>query len=425
MEPQTDVLIVGAGAAGLMAARAIVTAGKTCVVVEARNRAGGRIHTVNHHNFQQPVELGAEFIHGDLPLTKRLLNEAGIRWFGTEGDVWKTKNGEWTRNADFADDFTGLETAFASLKEDMPVSAFLEKHVPDPEQRASIKRYTEGYNAASATTASTVALRATLSEQDSEQSRIEGGYGGLIDFFLVDLKKQGVPVHLSSPIGGITWQEGFVEAKGIGNTWTAKKIIVTVPLGLLQQKKIGFHPGLPLIEDAIQWLGFGNVVKVVLRFDTPFWTDKNYTHSRDMGRLHFLLSHEIFPTWWTSFPLPSGQLTGWLAGPDADQFLTSSDEEILEAALAALAALFNISAEGLLKKLIGWQVANWGSDPYSLGAYSFSTVGDLAPKELIREGVANTLFFAGEGLVEGIEAGTVEAALQSGKETANRLLQNF
>lgn len=425
MKPQTDVLIVGAGAAGLMAARALVAAGKTCVVVEARERAGGRIYTVNHPGFDLPIDLGAEFIHGDLPLTKRLLTEADIGWFATEGDVWKTKNGAWTRDADFSGEFTGLETAFAALEEDIPVGTFLEKHVFNPGQQAAIKRYTEGYNAASVTTASTFALRATLAEQDSEQSRVQGGYSGLINFLLDDLKHQGARVHFSSPIDAVYWQEGFVEATGNGIKWTAEKIIITVPLGVLQHKKISFHPGIPSIENAIQSLGFGNVVKVVLQFDTPFWTDKNHTSGRDLRQLHFLLSQEIFPTWWTPFPFHSALLTGWLAGPDANRFLSSSNEEILEVALASLAALFDRPGKGLLDQLVGWQVANWGGDPYSFGGYSFSTVGEWPHKELIRNGVANTVFFAGEGLVDGMEMGTVEAALRSGTETAHRLLQDY
>ncbi|MEJ7911912.1 MAG: NAD(P)/FAD-dependent oxidoreductase [Chitinophagaceae bacterium] len=425
IKPKLDVLIVGAGASGLMAAREIAAAGKTCAVVEARDRAGGRIHTINDPKFHKLVELGAEFIHGNLPLTKGLLTHAGIRWFATAGDVWKNKNGEWSQAADLSDDFKGLDEAFARLKEDLPVATFLEQYVADPEQQEALKRYSEGYNAATTSTASSFALKATLTEEDSEQSRIEGGYGRLLNFLLDDLKSLGADIHFAAPVSRIVWQNGLVAASGNGQTWMAEKIIVTVPLGVLQNNNINFEPGLPAIENAIQSLGFGNAVKVVLQFDAAFWTDTNYTGSRNMRDLHFLFSNETIPTWWTQFPLQTGQLTGWLAGPGANRFLSSSNREILETALASLASLFNIGADSLLKKLVAWHVANWGSDPYSLGGYSFRTVGETPHKELIREGVANTLYFAGEVLFDGIEVGTVEAALWSGRDTAHRLLRDL
>ncbi len=76
---ETEILIIGAGAAGLMAARELALAGRRVRVLEARERAGGRAYTVHDPSFRLPVELGAEFVHGDLPLTGMLLKKAGIR----------------------------------------------------------------------------------------------------------------------------------------------------------------------------------------------------------------------------------------------------------------------------------------------------------------------------------------------------------
>ena len=84
-----DVLVIGAGAAGLMAAWELVQAGKRTAVIEARNRIGGRIHTIYDKKFSLPIEAGAEFVHGDLPITKLLLGKAGIAYPRVEGDIWR------------------------------------------------------------------------------------------------------------------------------------------------------------------------------------------------------------------------------------------------------------------------------------------------------------------------------------------------
>ncbi len=88
-----DILIIGAGAAGLMAAYTLSNAGKKVAILEARNRAGGRIHTLENASFFKHAELGAEFVHGNLPITLRLLKKAGIRYYPAWGEMWHYSNG--------------------------------------------------------------------------------------------------------------------------------------------------------------------------------------------------------------------------------------------------------------------------------------------------------------------------------------------
>ena len=81
-----DILIIGAGVAGLFAARNLSAAGKKVIILEARDRPGGRIQTLYDPSFELPVEMGAEFVHGDLELTIQLLREAGLKHYAISGD---------------------------------------------------------------------------------------------------------------------------------------------------------------------------------------------------------------------------------------------------------------------------------------------------------------------------------------------------
>src|SRR5688500_14739440 len=97
----TDIIIIGAGATGLMAALELCRAGKKVMILEARDRAGGRIHTENDPAFDLPVELGAEFVHGDLELTIKLLREAGIEFYPARGKLWRSQHGRLEQQKDF------------------------------------------------------------------------------------------------------------------------------------------------------------------------------------------------------------------------------------------------------------------------------------------------------------------------------------
>ncbi|HWJ25480.1 MAG TPA: FAD-dependent oxidoreductase, partial [Flavisolibacter sp.] len=104
-----DVIIIGAGAAGLMVAWELVQTGKKVLVLEARNRTGGRIHTIIDPNFEIPVEMGAEFIHGNLDLTLMLAKKAGIKYYKLSGEAWRKENGKLEKQGDFIADYNDLD----------------------------------------------------------------------------------------------------------------------------------------------------------------------------------------------------------------------------------------------------------------------------------------------------------------------------
>jgi monoamine oxidase len=116
-------------------------------------------------------------------------------------------------------------------------------------------------------------------------------------------------------------------------------------------------------------------------------------------------------------------LTGWAAGPNAEKIKDLTDSEIIDLALTSLSNLFKVNRHTLKKKLIAAKVANWLTDTFALGAYSYATVeSKKAAQELIKP-VANRIFLAGEALYRGQETATVEGALANGKETAEYIMK--
>src|SRR4051794_20329931 len=124
-----DVIIVGAGACGLMAAWELVQTGKKVAVIEARDRIGGRAFTMNDEKFLMWVELGAEFIHGNLKLTQLLLKKAAINFYKVSGDMWQKENGHLQKQKDFIEDYADLEKKFKLLKTDISIAEFINNHL--------------------------------------------------------------------------------------------------------------------------------------------------------------------------------------------------------------------------------------------------------------------------------------------------------
>ena len=120
-----DILIIGAGAAGLMAACELANAGKKVIVLEAQDRIGGRIHTIYENGSSKPVELGAEFVHGNLPVTLGLLHEAGIPYHSASASMWKYDEGKFTTNESFMEHWELLIDKLIKLSQDTSIDNFI------------------------------------------------------------------------------------------------------------------------------------------------------------------------------------------------------------------------------------------------------------------------------------------------------------
>jgi monoamine oxidase len=283
----------------------------------------------------------------------------------------------------------------------------------------------EGYYAADTNKASTFALREELSTSNDKQYRVEGGYIKLVEYLHKECVEKGVQLFLSTPVKKIEWKEGNVKIITEHNRFGSKKILVTVPVGVLQSETIRFAPAIPGIINASKKLGFGPVVKTLFQFDEPFWKKKEFTQAKDLDKLSFIFSKAVIPTWWTYYPKEVSMLTGWSGGPHAEEIKDLNNEEVLQKGLESLSQIFNVSVNLLQLKLKAWHVANWVNDPFNCGGYSYEVVNGKEIRQIIKQPVNNTIFFAGEGLYDGPEIGTVEAALYSGRETAHQMITAF
>ncbi|GAA4340666.1 NAD(P)/FAD-dependent oxidoreductase [Mucilaginibacter gynuensis] len=431
---KTDVLIIGAGAAGLMAAYKLVKVGKTVTVLEARNHTGGRIHTLNNQLFFQHAEQGAEFVHGNLPVTLNLLKEAGIPYHSANAAMWRYHNGQFEENMQFIEEWDELLARLEELQHDIPINEFMEQAFPGDKYarlRSNIWDFVSGYDTADPRDASTFALRNEWKNEDMEaQHRIAGGYCTMIKYLADTCKAAGNAIVLNAIVNKIQLLPNGIKVFTTDEVaYEADKVIVAVPLGVLkaaggEQGAIVFDPPIPDYSKAMQQLGFGAIIKVLLEFDEAFWESETVTAmvGTSLKNMGYLFSKEAIPTWWTQIPQRSTLLTGWLGGPAAFDKKDASAEDILKLALTSLANIFKIDADTLKDKLIAWYVANWTADPLTRGSYSYDTIHSSEARKIMNSPVENKLFFAGEYLYDGAAIGTVEAALSSGSGVAGCVL---
>lgn len=432
---RTDIIIIGAGAAGLMAAYTLIKAGKTVMVLEARNRIGGRINTITSE-FCNPTELGAEFVHGNLPVTLNLLKEAGIGTSQVGFEMWQYHNGIFEQSNEFIDGWDAFLEELNKLKEDMPLQDFLQQNFAADryaKMRTQIENYVAGYDTADVLDASTLTLRNEWNHEDEDaQYRVDGGYNAMVQYLAGACRNAGNNIVLNTVAKEVTWGNNGVEVLTTGGiSYKAQKVIVALPLGVLQAPDnalgaVVFKPPLQEQTVAIHNIGFGAVIKILLEFDEIFWESSAIAKlaGANLSTMGFLFTgDEGIPTFWTQSPLHSPLLTGWLGGPPAHDKKDVSSETIMKLALTSLSNVFKIDADILESKLVAWYVTNWTAEPFTRGSYAYDKVKSPEARIILQQPVDNTIYFAGEYLYDGPAIGTVEAALTSGISTAEMVLK--
>lgn len=427
-----DVIVIGAGAAGLAASAALVRAGKTVLLLEARDRIGGRIWTRREAHLGCPIELGAEFIHGHAPLTRALLAQAGVATIEATQQRWVMRAGELTRGDDwFGRLMQSVGRSDALAREDLSFDEFIERQATlTPEERDSARRMAQGFDAADTARAS---ARAILSEWagdtlgDAPHSRPEGGYEALLAILLAQIDSPRLRLRLQSPVERVQWSPGSVTVSGrfLAQAFqvSAPRAIVTLPLPILQQPGrdgVVFSPELTAKRAALAGLATGSVVKVLLRFASPFWETVRGGRYRDASFLN--APGTELPTLWTAAPLRAPLLVAWSGGPGALRLTAAgSGAALVPPILAGLRSMFGPEADiaGLLQ---AYYYHDWQHDPYARGAYSYVLTGGEAARQALAQPLADTLFFAGEATDTQDESGTVAGALESGNRAAAEVL---
>lgn len=409
-----DTLIVGAGAAGLAAARTLKSAGQTVKVLEARDRVGGRILSVSDPAFPVPLDLGAEFIHGQAAADSPFLRAAGVVPLLPGGEHLLLSRGRVVASDGMFARVGPLLRAGGTQERDLSFADLL--HHPatahiGAETKRLARMLVEGFDAADPVQASSRALAEEWqgdATQEDAQFRPSGGYGALLTFL-----RQGLNVQLHTEVRTVRWQPARVSvtAERFSKTCQleARRVLVTLPLSLLQEGAVRFSPPLAK-EAALAGLRMGGVVKAVLLFDAPFWEGRfpraSYFHAPDAP----------FPTFWTPSPLRLPLLSAWAGGPKAEALSKLSHDEVVRAAQGSLQAFF-----GEYPAPAAVRVYDWQADACARGAYSYVATGGVGAREQLAAPVAETLFFAGEA-THTEAAGTVHGALESGVRAAREII---
>jgi monoamine oxidase len=415
-----EILIIGAGACGLMAGRLLAQKGHRVTIVEARDRSGGRIWT-DETAFSAPVEMGAEFIHGNQPLTMSLVQQSGSEISEMKGKWYQLRNSRVSEANMFNAQWEEMLKEIKKLREDTDIASFLQERFPGPryaQLREDVFQFTEGYDAADPHRVSAFALREEwLESDDSSQYRINGGYARIISFLEKEFHAAEGKLRLSAEVVRIVWQRGNVKLHLKNNeVIEGSKAIVTIPTGVLQNRSPEFIPRLPFPNGSVGKLGFGGVIKFQVEFTKQFWRD---VISRKYVDMAFMLTDAEVPTWWlSSRNVPV--LTGWWGGPSTFDN-NHSEQSLYERAIRSLAYIFGVSEEAIRKHVVHWRIANWVSDQNSCGAYGYATVDAERVTTMMREPIEDTIYFAGEALYTGAAMGTVEAALVSGRDVSKKL----
>jgi monoamine oxidase len=447
-----DVLVVGAGIAGLAAAHELAAHGISIAVLEARDRVGGRMHTLYPASHNRPIELGAEFIHGKAPQIFERAAQIGLTIYELGGDSWISVHGQLHRNEDLSRAYAAIFHEWLLWQgADCSFQAFLDQLFAGAQWKAARERatrYVEGFNAARADRVSMQWLqmseKAALAIQGDRAFHLLQGYASLYEWYRESLHAQQVAIHDKTIVKEIHWSQNSVEIHTItpsGETqppFSARAAIITLPLGVLQAPpdalaSVHFLPALPESKTAaIQQLEMGHVVRVVLRFREMFW-DTGPASRLHMPSLHFLTCDDpqiAVPTWWTAYPLLVPQLTGWVGGSQALELVQLSTSDIVSRALESLASVLGVEQSYLETRLddsgsSSYYLANWSQDPFARGSYSYVPVNGLQAPVQLAKPVAETLFFAGEATNTEGHSATVHGALATGVRAAQEVAALF
>ena len=432
-----DVAVIGAGVAGLTAARVLAEAGLRVLILEARDRIGGRLWTTRAPN-GVPVELGAEFILGRPRVVFDLARSANLDLCEFRGPQWIHRDGKLQCGPDF---FTNINSVLDKMDvggPDRSFAGFLSAcFAGDDAAKLWGLEYVEGFQGA---LAERISVRSLVRSRNAEREvdggrtfRLALGYESLLQVLKDALPPNLVSVHINTTVNVVRWAEREVRIQAQTASgaveFSAPRLIVTLPLGVMQATEnaagaVRFEPALQVKASALLQLYMGQTIRISLSFSQRWW-EQVATSGGAPGALRDMSivfsRQEWFPTWW-----PSGNsapiLTGWAASRRGERLSGRSDSFIRDKALESLAAIFEFPRPALEAMLQSWHVHDWQSDPYARGSYSYVGVGGEGAQAELAASMAGTLFFAGEATNTEGHHGTVHGAIATGERAAREVL---
>ena len=413
--------------AGLSVASELRALGLDVLVLEARDKIGGRVDT-NYEFTSHPIERGAEFVHGENVVTWELIRGWGLHTLSAieeDDNFFIDAAGQFlpiTQAAKLAGGdslkfmstrpgiYDLAKTWVKSRKPDTDLSSMLKANgvALDPKFYPIVSHSFEGLDAAGLQQLGVYGLVETSYEGDGDADfRIAEGYSSLSDHLARQLQ-----IRLAEPVDRVKWNSAGVRvATASAATLEARKIVITVPLAQLQQNAIRFEP--PLTSDkqnAINRLGAGNIVKIVLQFKDPFWPARMECFATDK-RTGFWWR----PGWNRSNEAPV--LTAYAGATLADRLVKFGNDAAIQIALEDLNQLFGNQAK---TNYTSGMVLNWQREPYIEMAYSFCPVGAAGLRRVLSYPIDGVLFFAGEATSVERNA-TVHGAVESGRRAAKEV----
>jgi len=418
------VIVIGAGMAGLAAAKKLTEQGLTVTVLEAKANVGGRVYTERSVD-GIPMDLGAGWIHGPDPAnpitglvpagtTTYQTDDNSIRITDANGnDVTATQfgSGSTTGSSRYAALIAGTKSYAAAAAADLSLADAIKavdaNALSDPYLLYPLNTTLEfdkgGW------------LEAFSAKNYSDDEKYPGkdvlfptGYDAIPKALAKNLD-----IRLSQPVTGISYSASGVTVTTAKETFTADYAICTATLGVLKAGSIAFSPTLPAEKlGAISRLGMGKINKLFMVFDSAFWpTDLQYFgyHSPIRGRYSYFLSYKKF--------VDVNCLVTFGFGQQGAELEKMTNDQLIADVMPSLTKVFGAGAVAPKKVFL----TRWNSDPYALGAYSFAAVGSGYDDHVLLAKPVDRLLFAGEHTHEKYRA-TTHGAYLSGIREADRIL---
>lgn len=417
------ILVIGAGIAGLAAARELKRRGFEVAILEGRDRIGGRIWT-DRSLGGVPVDLGASWIHGHVgnPVTQ-LAEEFKVRMLTSDYEDYDLYDADgklvsqskvdviWL---DFETFLKDMENLGESIESDITMAEALRRVTSGKKFSDEDKRFLNWCLASASVEAGAEMeeLSQRYSQEDEEFDGDEKIFPDGYDQIIAGLS-QDLEFKLNQKVRRIEQKNDRVVVTTEKDSFEADRVLVTLPLGVLKADTVEFSPPLPEAKrKAIERLGMGVLNKVVLQFEEPFWPEKkdflSYA-SNEAGQ---------FPEFMNVYGYERSPILVALTGGNfARAIEKKSEEEVIREAQDVLRKIYGSK----VSKLQAYRITRWASDPFSGGAYSHVPLGATpADYDALAEPVDQRVFFAGEATHRKYP-GTVHGAFLSGIREAERI----